>query len=135
LKTIKELENISKKIRIGIIEAVYGAKSGHPGGSLSIADILTVLYFNEMNINPKEPNSPARDRLVLSKGHASPGLYSALAEKGYFSREALKTCRKIDSYMQGHPDMNKVPGVDMTTGSLRTRFIMRKRNGNEFKAE
>jgi len=118
LKTIKELEEIAKNIRIGIIEAVYGAKSGHPGGALSIADILAVLYFNEMNINPKEPNSPSRDRLILSKGHGAPALYSALAERGYFPKEDLKTFRKIDSYIQGHPDMNKVPGVDMTTGSL-----------------
>jgi len=132
LKTIKELERIAKNIRIGIIEAVYSAKSGHPGGALSIADILTVLYFNEMNINPKEPNSPARDRLVLSKGHSAPALYSALAERGYFSKEDLKDFRKLDSHMQGHPDMNKVPGVDMTTGSLRTRIILFKWNGNEF---
>jgi len=118
LKNIKELQKIANNIRIGIIEAVYGAKSGHPGGALSIADILTVLYFNEMNINPKEPNSKSRDRLVLSKGHASPALYSTLAERGYFPKEDLKRFRKIDSNMQGHPDMNKVPGVDMTTGSL-----------------
>lgn len=118
MKNIKELEKISNNIRIGIIEAVYGAKSGHPGGALSIADILTVLYFNEMNINPTEPNSISRDRLVLSKGHSAPALYSTLAERGYFSKENLKTFRKIDSNMQGHPDMNKVPGIDMTTGSL-----------------
>lgn len=123
MKTVKELEKIANNIRIGIIEAVYGAKSGHPGGALSIADILAVLYFNEMNINPKEPNSHSRDRLVLSKGHSAPAIYSTLAERGYFSKEDLKTFRKIDSNMQGHPDMNKVPGVDMTTGSLRTRIV------------
>lgn len=131
MKSIKELEKISNNIRIGIIEAVYGAKSGHPGSSLSIADILTVLYFNEMNINPKEPNSHSRDRLILSKGHCAPALYSALAEKGYFQKEELKNFRKIDSNLQGHPDMNKIPGVDMTAGSLRTRIICCKWNGNE----
>ena len=132
MKTIDELEKIANNIRIGIVEAVYGAKSGHPGGALSVADILAVLYFNEMNINPKEPNSHTRDRLVLSKGHSAPALYSTLAERGYLPKEDLKNFRKIDSYLQGHPDMNKVPGVDMTTGSLRTRVILRKWNGNEF---
>ncbi len=92
--------------------------SGHPGGSLSCADILTVLFFNQMNINPKEPKAEGRDRFVLSKGHCSPALYSTLAEKGFFNVEDLKGFRKIDSNLQGHPDMNKVPGVDMTTGSL-----------------
>lgn len=92
--------------------------SGHPGGSLSCADILTVLYFNQMNINPKDPKAEGRDRFVLSKGHCSPALYSTLARKGYFPEEDLATFRKIDSYLQGHPDMNKIPGVDMTTGSL-----------------
>ena len=92
--------------------------SGHPGGSLSCADILTVLFFNQMNINPKEPKAEGRDRFVLSKGHCSPALYSTLAEKGFINAEDLKGFRKIDSYLQGHPDMNKVPGVDMTTGSL-----------------
>ena len=115
---IKELEDKAKQIRKGIIETVYYAKSGHPGGSLSIADVLTVLYFNEMRINPKEPKWEERDRLVLSKGHCSPVLYSCLANRGYFSIEDLKTFRKIDSYLQGHPDINKVPGVDMTSGSL-----------------
>lgn len=124
MKNIKELEKIAKNIRIGIIEAVYEGKSGHPGGSLSIADILTVLYFNEMNINPTQPNSNARDRLILSKGHSAPAIYSTLAERGYFKKDNLKTFRDIDSNMQGHPDMNKVPGIDMTTGSLRTRLIM-----------
>ena len=115
---IKELTKKAVEIRKGIIEAVYWAQSGHPGGSLSIADILTVLYFHEMNIDEKNPNWEDRDRLVLSKGHCSPALYSCLANRGYFPIEDLKTFRKIDSYLQGHPDKNKVPGVDMTTGSL-----------------
>lgn len=115
---VKELEKIAKQVRIGIIEQVYNGKSGHPGGSLSCADILTVLYFNQMNINPENPKSDARDRFVLSKGHASPALYSVLAHRGFFSVETLKTFRNIESNLQGHPDMNKVPGVDMTTGSL-----------------
>lgn len=115
---VKELEKMAKQIRRGIIEEVYSAQSGHPGGSLSIADVFTVLYFNEMNINPENPKWEDRDRLVLSKGHCSPVLYSCLANKGYFPLEDLKTFRKIDSYLQGHPDINKVPGVDMTSGSL-----------------
>ena len=115
---IEALEKIANDIRIGIIEQVYQAQSGHPGGSLSCADILAVLYFNQMNIDPKKPNDPLRDRFVLSKGHCSPALYATLARKGYFGKEALATFRKIDSNLQGHPDMNKVPGVDMTTGSL-----------------
>jgi len=97
---------------------VYSGQSGHPGGSLSAADIMTVLYFNEMNINEKEPHMKNRDRFVLSKGHCSPGLYSTLAERGYFDKKELDTFRIIDSKLQGHPDMTKVPGVDMTTGSL-----------------
>lgn len=112
------LEKIANNIRMDILEEVYNAKSGHIGGAFSIADILTVLYFNEMNIDAKIPDSPDRDRLVLSKGHASAALYAALAEKGYIDKEELKTFRNIDSNLQGHPDMNKVPGVDMTTGSL-----------------
>lgn len=112
------LKKIAVEVRKGIIEEVYSAKSGHPGGSLSCADILTVLYFNQMNIDEKKPDDPNRDRLVLSKGHAAPALYSVLAEKGYFDKELLKTFRKVGSNLQGHPDMNKVPGVDMTTGSL-----------------
>ena len=112
------LEKIANNIRMDILEEVYNAKSGHIGGAFSIADILTVLYFNEMNIDAKNPDSPDRDRLVLSKGHASAALYAALAEKGYIDKEELKTFRNIDSNLQGHPDMNKVPGVDMTTGSL-----------------
>lgn len=115
---VKALEKIANDIRIGVIEAVYSAKSGHPGGSLSCTDILTVLYFNQMNINEKEPNAKARDRFVLSKGHCSPALYSTLARKGYFEKEKLLTFRNIESNLQGHPDMNKVPGVDMTSGSL-----------------
>lgn len=117
-KEIQELESMAKKIRRDIIEEVYSAKSGHPGGSLSVADILTVLYFKEMNINPENPKWEERDRLVLSKGHCSPALYSCLANRGYFPIEDLKTFRNINSYLQGHPDKNKVPGVDMTTGSL-----------------
>ena len=112
------LEKIANNVRMDILEEVYNAKSGHIGGAFSIADILTVLYFNEMNIDAKNPDSPDRDRLVLSKGHASAALYAALAEKGYIDKEELKTFRNIDSNLQGHPDMNKVPGVDMTTGSL-----------------
>ena len=115
---IKELENKAKEIRRDIIEEVYAAQSGHPGGSLSIADIMTVLYFNELNIDEKNPRWEDRDRLVLSKGHCSPALYACLAERGFFEKEKLKTFRHIDSNLQGHPDMNKVPGVDMTTGSL-----------------
>lgn len=115
---VKELEKIANEIRIGIIEEVYAGKSGHPGGSLSCADILTVLYFNQMNINPEDPKSPARDRLVLSKGHASPALYSTLAQRGYFDKKELFTFRGIDSVLQGHPDMKHIPGVDMSTGSL-----------------
>ena len=115
---VKALEKIANDIRIGVIEAVYSAKSGHPGGSLSCTDILTVLYFNQMNINEKEPNAKARDRFVLSKGHCSPALYSTLARKGYFEKERLLTFRNIESNLQGHPDMNKVLGVDMTSGSL-----------------
>lgn len=115
---IKKLEKIANDIRIDIVNEVYNAKSGHPGGSLSIADIMAVLYFYEMNIDPKNPRWEDRDRLVLSKGHTAPALYGALAERGYFEKEKLKTLRKINSNLQGHPDMNKVPGVDMTTGSL-----------------
>ena len=115
---ISQLQQIATKVRIGIIEQVYSAKSGHPGGSLSIADVLTVLYFNEMNIDEKNPRMEDRDRLVLSKGHASPALYSVLANRGYFELERLKNFRNINSNLQGHPDMNKIDGVDMTTGSL-----------------
>ncbi|GFN34319.1 transketolase [Tepidimicrobium xylanilyticum] len=112
------LENVAKKIRISIIEMLKEAKSGHPGGSLSAAEILTALYFKEMNVDPKNPKWADRDRFVLSKGHAAPVLYAALAEKGYFPKEELYRLRKIDSMLQGHPDMKGTPGVDMTTGSL-----------------
>jgi transketolase len=115
---VKELQKIANNIRISIINEVYNGQSGHPGGALSCTDILTVLYFNQMNINPSEPQSPARDRFVLSKGHASPALYATLAERGYFNKEELKNFRNIDSILQGHPDMKHIPGVDMSTGSL-----------------
>lgn len=118
VKDIKELEEYAKKVRQGIIKSVYNAKSGHPGGSLSIADILTVLYFNQMHVDPQNPNAKERDRLVLSKGHTAPALYSTLALRGYFDLEEVTTLRKIDSRLQGHPDMKKIPGVDATTGSL-----------------
>lgn len=113
-----ELTKISNKIRTDIIEMVYKARSGHPGGSLSCADILTVLYFNQMNINHLKPKDISRDRFVLSKGHCVPALYSTLAERGYFFKEELLNFRNIKSILQGHPDMNKVPGIDMSTGSL-----------------
>lgn len=115
---ILELKRIANNLRISIIEEVYNAKCGHPGGSLSIADILTYLYFEEMNIDPKNPQKSDRDRLVLSKGHTAPGLYAALAERGFFPKDDLKTLRKTASYLQGHPDMKGIPGVDMSTGSL-----------------
>lgn len=115
---VNELAKLANNIRISIIQEVYNGKSGHPGGSLSCADILTVLYFNQMNINPNEYKSLARDRFVLSKGHASPALYATLAERGYFDKKELITFRGIDSILQGHPDMKNIPGVDMSTGSL-----------------
>ena len=115
---LNELVKISGKVRLGIVEATYQAGSGHPGGSLSCADVLTYLYFNEMNVRPDEPAYEERDRFVLSKGHAAPALYSVLAQKGFFPVEELKTLRKIDSRLQGHPDMHKTPGVDISTGSL-----------------
>ena len=115
---IIELKNIANNVRIGIIDATHAAKCGHPGGSLSIADILTYLYFEKMNIDPTNPKMENRDRFVLSKGHTAPGLYATLAHRGFFPVEDLLTLRKIDSYLQGHPDMVKVPGVDMSTGSL-----------------
>lgn len=113
-----ELSEIARQIRIGIIEAVHSAKSGHPGGSLSIADVLAYLYNEEMNIDPAKPKCECRDRLVLSKGHCAPGLYAALANRGYFPVEDLKTFRHTTSYLQGHPDMKHTPGVDMSSGSL-----------------
>lgn len=115
---IKELSTIADKIRIGIIKATNAARSGHPGGSLSISDIMAYLYFEEMNIDPKDPKFEDRDRLVLSKGHTAPALYSALALRGFFPEEELLTLRHIDSRLQGHPDMKGIPGVDMSTGSL-----------------
>lgn len=115
---IKELEKIANDIRIDIIKTVYNAQSGHPGGALSCADILTVLYFNQMNINPNEPKAEGRDRFILSKGHCSPALYATLAKRGYFNEKDLESFRKLDSNLQGHPDMNKVPGVDASSGSL-----------------
>lgn len=118
IKEVKELQSYANKIRKGIIEAVYNANSGHPGGSLSIAEILAVLYFNQMNIDEKNPNAKGRDRLVLSKGHTSPALYSALALRGFFDISELKNFRKLNSKLQGHPDMKNIPGVDASTGSL-----------------
>lgn len=117
-ETKKMLSQYAVKIRMGIIESTYSAKAGHPGGSLSSADLFAYLYFKEMNIDPKNPKWEERDRFVLSKGHCAPGLYSALAYRGYFPVEDLRTLRHIDSYLQGHPNMNTVPGVDMSTGSL-----------------
>ena len=117
-----ELSRIANNIRISIIEGVYNAKCGHPGGSLSIADIMTYLYFEEMNVDPKNPKADGRDRFVLSKGHTAPALYATLAERGFFPKEDIKTLRKTTSYLQGHPDMKGTPGVDMTTGSLGLGF-------------
>ena len=114
----KQLQITACKIRMGVIESTYGAKAGHPGGSLSAAEVYTYLYFKEMNIDPKNPKWEDRDRFVLSKGHTTPGLYSTLAHRGFFPVEDLPTFRHIDSYLQGHPNMNMVPGVDMSTGSL-----------------
>ncbi len=118
LQSKKSLEIFATKIRMGIIEGTYNAKAGHPGGSLSSADVFAYLYEKEMRYRPNEPKWEDRDRFVLSKGHCAPGLYSALAYKGFFPVEDLKTLRKIDSYLQGHPNMNTVPGIDMSTGSL-----------------
>ena len=113
-----ELKKLACKVRMGVIEGTFNAKSGHPGGSLSIADIITYLYFEEMNVDPKNPAFEDRDRFVLSKGHTAPALYSALALKGFFPFELIKTLRKPDSILQGHPSMRYTPGVDMSTGSL-----------------
>ena len=113
-----ELAEIARQVRVGIIEAVYHAGCGHPGGSLGIADILTYLYFEEMNVDPAAPKCDKRDRFVLSKGHTAPALYATLAERGFFPKEELVTLRQIDSRLQGHPDMKHIPGVDMSTGSL-----------------
>ena len=114
----KQLQITACKVRMGVIESTYGAKAGHPGGSLSAAEVFTYLYFKEMNIDPANPKWEDRDRFVLSKGHTTPGLYATLANRGYFPVEDLPTFRHIDSYLQGHPNMNTVPGVDMSTGSL-----------------
>ena len=114
----KQLQITACKVRMGVIESTHGAKAGHPGGSLSAAEVFTYLYFKEMNIDPKNPKWEDRDRFVLSKGHTAPGLYAALAYRGFFPVEDLPTLRHIDSYLQGHPNMNTVPGVDMSTGSL-----------------
>ena len=113
-----ELQKTAVEVRKGIVEGVHAAKAGHPGGSLSAADIFTYLYFEEMNIDPKNPKDPDRDRFVLSKGHTAPGLYSVLAHRGYFPVEDLLTLRHTGSYLQGHPDMKHIPGVDMSSGSL-----------------
>ena len=118
IENIDELKKIANKVRTSVIEGVYSNKSGHPGGSLSVTDILTALYFNQMNLDIQNPKLEDRDRLILSKGHCAPALYSTLAHRGFFEIEKIKTLRSIDSILQGHPDMNKVPGVDMTTGSL-----------------
>ena len=114
----KQLMATACKVRMGVIESTHGAKAGHPGGSLSATEVFTYLYFKEMNIDPKNPKWADRDRFVLSKGHTAPGLYSTLAYRGFFPVEDLPTLRHIDSYLQGHPNMNMVPGVDMSTGSL-----------------
>ena len=116
--TNQELKETAVEIRKGIVTAVHSAASGHPGGSLSAADIFTYLYFEEMNIDPKDPKKEDRDRLVLSKGHVAPGLYATLAQRGYFPKEDLKTLRHTGSYLQGHPDMKHILGVDMSSGSL-----------------
>lgn len=113
-----ELQKLACKVRMGVIEAVYSAKSGHPGGSLSASDIFTYLYFKEMNINPDDPKMADRDRFVLSKGHCCPGLYSTLALRGYFPAEELKSLRHVGAMLQGHPDMKGTPGIDMSSGSL-----------------
>ncbi|MDE6132078.1 MAG: transketolase [Oscillospiraceae bacterium] len=114
----KQLEATACKVRMGVIEGVYNAKSGHPGGSLSISDLLTYLYFAKLNVDPKNPKMPDRDRVVLSKGHCAPALYSVLAQRGFFSEDELKKLRHIGAMLQGHPDMKGTPGVDMSTGSL-----------------
>lgn len=114
----KELQKIANEVRKDIIVSVHSAKAGHPGGSLSAADIFTFLYFEEMNVDPKNPQDPDRDRFVLSKGHTAPGLYGVLAEKGFFPKEDLVTLRHLGSHLQGHPSMKKTPGIDMSTGSL-----------------
>ena len=113
-----KLMKTANEIRKGIVTSVHSAKAGHPGGSLSAAEIFTYLYFEELNVDPEDPKKPDRDRFVLSKGHTAPGLYAALAEKGFFPKEDLVTLRHTGSYLQGHPDMKCIPGVDMSSGSL-----------------
>lgn len=120
--TLDMLRSKAREIRLGALRAVYSASSGHPGGSLSIAELLSYLYFSEMNIDPHDPKKSDRDRFVLSKGHTAPALYAALAARGYFDPELLSTFRQVDSILQGHPDMKHIPGVDMTTGSLGLGF-------------
>ena len=117
-KKLQKLRDVANRVRVGVIEGTHAAKSGHPGGSLSIADLLAYLYFEEMNVAPKDPKKADRDRFVLSKGHCAPALYAVLAERGYFSPDELTTLRHYPSRLQGHPDMNSTPGVDMSTGSL-----------------
>ena len=117
-KRVTELSIIANNVRKHALTAVYSAASGHPGGSLSVADVLTLLYFEVMNVDPKNPKMEDRDRFVLSKGHTAPALYGVLAEKGFIPKEDIKTFRNVNSYLQGHPDMNKIPGVDMSSGSL-----------------
>lgn len=136
----QQLTQMANRIRLDILEEVHAAKSGHPGGSLSIADVITYLYFEEMNIDPANPQKPDRDRMVLSKGHTAPALYAALAEKGYFPRGELPKLRRIDSFLQGHPDMKHTPGVDMSTGSLGLGIsaacgmaLAAKLNGNSYR--
>ena len=135
-----KLKRLANNVRFGIIESLYNAACGHPGGSLSIADIITYLYFEEMNIDPKNPKAEGRDRFVLSKGHTAPALYSVLAERGYFDKDELKTLRKTDSRLQGHPDMKGIPGVDMSSGSLGLGFsaacgmaLSAKAYGNDYR--
>ena len=115
---LQELKIFAAKVRMGVIEGTYNAKAGHPGGSLSIADVVTYLYNGEMNVDPKNPNDPKRDRFVLSKGHCAPALYAALALKGFFPTEEIKSLRHLGALLQGHPDMKTIPGIDMSSGSL-----------------
>lgn len=136
----KELEKIALKARMGIIESIHAAKAGHPGGSLSCVDILTYLYFKQMNVDPNNPDMADRDRFVLSKGHAAPALYAVLAQRGFFDEKELLNLRQIGSILQGHPDLKKIPGVDMSTGSLGQGVsaavgmaLSAKHFGNDFK--
>jgi transketolase len=124
------MQSIAKEIRALTMECISSIGQGHVGGSLSIVDVLTVLYYKHMNVDPKNPKMPNRDRLVVSKGHAGPAVYATLAHKGYFDKKELTSFRRLESNLQGHPDMNKVPGVDMTTGSLRTGLVMCQWNGD-----